>query len=324
MHTTNSLIVYTVISLIQFPQRTDHEPIANTALKTKLKKDRTLFENVHIQAAISTELASNLLVLAPLGTPEAKVQSRLLSSKVLAIEVAAVIEDLKSILHLGNKGKSGEIENDNLPIDPSGRPKKIKKVAGVEQENIIGLGRDSDKPEQVGDSSEDEDADEENINDEASDWESGTVGDDDDTLGDGWESDDVIDNPVGPEDLTSSSNSQSESDDDAISRDKGLPVKSLNTQKKPAVPKGKPTSTGIHSTFLPSLSVGFTRGESDGSEWSDSEAKIADGDQKKNRRGQRARRAYVEVYFESLLITVFDYHNSLVYGRRSTVKMPTI
>ena len=43
------------------------------------------------------------------------------------------------------------------------------------------------------------------------------------------------------------------------------------------------------STFLPSLAVGFTRGDSD-SDWSDGEANVADG-VRKNRRGQRARRA---------------------------------
>ena len=47
------------------------------------------------------------------------------------------------------------------------------------------------------------------------------------------------------------------------------------------------------STFLPSLSVGFVRGDSDDSDWSEleTEGKSTDLEPKKNRRGQRARRA---------------------------------
>ncbi len=61
--------------------------------------------------------------------------------------------------------------------------------------------------------------------------------------------------------------------------------------KNPLKPlKGTFEQSNTTSTFLPSLSVGFVRG-SDESDWSDSEAKIADSETKKNRRGQRARRA---------------------------------
>lgn len=48
-----------------------------------------------------------------------------------------------------------------------------------------------------------------------------------------------------------------------------------------------------HSTFLPSLAVGFVPGDSDDPDWED-EAKIAEVDKQKNRRGQRARRAIWE------------------------------
>lgn len=51
-----------------------------------------------------------------------------------------------------------------------------------------------------------------------------------------------------------------------------------------------PKARAGESTFLPSLSVGFIRGNSD-SDWSDGEADIADIPQRKNRRGQRARKA---------------------------------
>ncbi len=48
-------------------------------------------------------------------------------------------------------------------------------------------------------------------------------------------------------------------------------------------------STGA-STFLPSLSVGFIKGNED-PDWSESDTKAGDIKQKKNRRDQRARRA---------------------------------
>ena len=50
--------------------------------------------------------------------------------------------------------------------------------------------------------------------------------------------------------------------------------------------KSLPTSS---STFLPSLAVGFAKGDSDGSDWD--EAEEATTPARKNRRGQRARKA---------------------------------
>lgn len=57
----------------------------------------------------------------------------------------------------------------------------------------------------------------------------------------------------------------------------------------PKSKKSQPHGSKCQSEFLPSLSVGFTPGDS-GSEFSDTETKLVDGI-KKNRRGQRARRA---------------------------------
>ena len=70
--------------------------------------------------------------------------------------------------------------------------------------------------------------------------------------------------------------------------------KSVTRTRPAGASKGvasKSSNAGTESLFLPSLSVGFTRGDSD-TDWSDSEVRHADG-QRKNRRGQRARRAYV-------------------------------
>jgi len=51
------------------------------------------------------------------------------------------------------------------------------------------------------------------------------------------------------------------------------------------------------STFLPSLAVGYTRGDSSASEWSGDGRDTIDPSPRKNRRGQRARKAYVAFLF---------------------------
>jgi hypothetical protein len=61
------------------------------------------------------------------------------------------------------------------------------------------------------------------------------------------------------------------------------------TSHSPLLPDHAPPTSGTESDFLPTLSNGFIPGGSD-TDWSDSEAKVADG-VRKNRRGQRARRA---------------------------------
>lgn len=252
-------------------QRTDHEPIANTALKTKLNKDRLLSENEHIQAAISKELATNLLAPAASGTPAAKVQSRLLSSKLLAVEVANAVQDLKAALLPKPEATEGEEEEEIIE-----RPKKVKKVGSVEttkskERSIL--------PEASGSGSEDE-GEGEGEQSDAGGWESGTV--------DENSEEEEEDPPAARNHLLVSDGSSSTGDS---SSDDELQVKAKVPTKKVAASSVKPKVATAQSTFLPSLAVGFVRGGSEDSDWSDSEAKIADGDQKKNRRGQRARRA---------------------------------
>ncbi|KIM89335.1 hypothetical protein PILCRDRAFT_813271 [Piloderma croceum F 1598] len=251
-------------------KRTDHEPIAHTALTTKLKKDRLLSENSAVQAAISAQLSTNLLVPAVAGTPLSKVQSRLLSSKILATEVAAVIEDLKLILQPKSNDTTHEVEvhGDNRDAEKLlERPKKAKTEAS-----------DSDDP--------DEDADELEESDKAG-WESGVIDADEEVM-DGWESGSVR-SGVGHEDSSSTDNSGTEEEEDSDEENEKPPPRP--TRKESAFPQAKSKASAAESTFLPSLSVGFIRGDSD-SEWSDSEAKTADI--RKNRRGQRARRAIWE------------------------------
>ncbi|PBK74739.1 Bud-site selection protein [Armillaria solidipes] len=205
----------------------NHEAVARTALRSKLLKDRILSGNEHVQAAVSDQLQSNLL------GGSTKVQSRILSSKVLAVEIANIIESLRAVVL--------------PPADEDAEPpRKMTKV-------------------EVEDGEEEEEEEEDEAGDEMG-WESGTVGDDEKENDDGWES-----------------GSLDEGDDDTPT----------NPSAKPSTNKAQNKSSTGASTFLPSLSVGFIKGNED-SDWSDSDAKAGDIEQKKNRRGQRARRAIWE------------------------------
>lgn len=253
-------------------QRTDHEPIATTALKAKLNKDRILSRNADVQAAISTELSANLLVLAAPGTTAAKVQGRLLSSKPLASDVAAVIENLKAFFQSQEPKDSMEAYEDDLTSDTGvlENPQKAKRAHSL----------DSPEPD-------DSDGDIGNIHHPEQDqddggWESGTDGDD---LG--FVSGSLDGDTSSSSDEGFAINRDNDSQEEAVSGD---------LQINPSGGKATMAKTArTQSAFLPSLSVGYIRGDSGDMEWSDSDAKIADTPLKKNRRGQRARQAYVKL-----------------------------
>lgn len=120
----------------------------------------------------------------------------------------------------------------------------------------------------------------------------------------GWESGSVS----GGDDLPSAriADSDAESDDDAISIPARPTKKTKTKETKESKPKSaksqdkQPSKKLTSSTFLPSLSTGFTRGGSDDSDPDDDfgeglEDIIGKGrtGERKNRRGQQARRLYV-------------------------------
>lgn len=239
----------------------------------KLTKDKILGDNEHVQAAISQELASNILAPAPADTPAAKVQNRLLSSKSLAAGILAAVSDLRAALQ-PKPNKNDDKMEDIIETVVSERPKKIRKaiLAPTEDGDV-----EMDAVDLGGDAGGESEADGEVPDDEG--WESGTVGDDEKEVDDGWESGSLTREPIDSEqDLDESA--EEEGDEPRASR----PAPSRKAAANIA-------TSGIQSTFLPSLSVGFVRGGSEDSDWSEREAGAADPDQKKNRRGQRARRA---------------------------------
>ncbi len=200
-----------------------------------------------MQAAIDEEIGSKLIAQAQAGTTAYKAQSRLLSSRILAEQVASAVNSLRSIL--------GPLEaEDSTP--GKNMSKKARALTSAEEPvSHIVAGDKSGNGTMVDD----------NTADTEMGWESGSVSDEE------WESGTI------------------EEDARSVSRDEVADTLSdgEKIQDRDAL---KSKSSGLQSTFLPSLSVGFVRGNSDDSDLDESEVKIADPG-RKNRRGQRARRA---------------------------------
>ena len=267
------------------PQHADPEQFANTALKTKILKDKGLAHNDDVQAALTDKLSANLVAPQEPGSSATKVHGRLLSSKVLAEAVHAVVDTLREVLDPSlakgkahaKKGVDGEAdEDDSADEDEESAVERSSKKARLVEES---------------DEEEDEDEAEEDSDVEVDDagWESGTIDGGD---GAGWESgtvDDGDDAVVGSSDEDEDEEEEDDSEDHSEDDSDDAPIPQTKAATNDA--KSKSKTTGGESTFLPSLSVGFTRGDSDASDISDGEADAP----RKNRRGQRARRAYVSL-----------------------------
>lgn len=231
----------------------DSGPIADSALSTKIKKDKFLSQDPNLQSAMSKSLSSNLIASAVPGSAAGVVQSRLLSSKVLAVDVSRIIEGLRRLLNPAERAHHAEA--DSTEVSPP-RKKKQKTQQNEGLPNVPPV----DTPSE----------DEPRVNLEDDGWESGTISDGDHST----QGDSGVDEGPNEDDSTSD-----------------------NGDDHPPVPCERPRggSKAAQSAFLPSLSVGFIRGDSD-TDFSDSEEKAADTS-KKNRRGQRARRAIWEKKF---------------------------
>ena len=132
-------------------------------------------------------------------------------------------------------------------------------------------------------------------------WESGSIDDAGVKADDGWESGSV-------KSAYSNRTSESDSSESTPTSKKTL----LKAGSNPNAPTKTKTSTP-ESKFLPSLSVGFVRGDSD-SEFSDVEAPT---EMRKNRRGQRARRASVLLFVDRYVSDFFCRIWEKKYGRNA-------
>lgn len=218
------------------------------------------------------EEEGSLVVIAEPGTTVAKIQSRLLSSKFLSTQVATSLEALKVLLNPALKQNVPENNNNaHASSDKSiERPSKLRN-----EMPILDASSSTEKAQsKLDETNQTADIDMEG-------WESGTI-DEDRESDDGWESGDI--GPNDTQDGDHAYNQELESNDNETN----TKTKSKPSKAGKAV---KSLSSKNVSTFLPSLSVGFVRGGSDDSDWSEAEDKGTDLEPKKNRRGQRARRA---------------------------------
>lgn len=237
------------------------------ALKSKIKKDHLLSEDTRVQAAVAKELSNNIFDPAEPGSALAKVNGRLLSSKALAREVAVAVDGLKAVLRPKTK-ETTELQSEEGVMESTERPKKIKKSGATrEREEVQMIGGTPDI-----DATGQDEADRE-AGSASGDYEEGDA--------DGWESGSVHSISV---DRDSSATSDDDSDD--LGSQASPPKKRSDSKAKVTSAKAPATK----SQFLPSLSVGFIRGDSD-SDFSDTEVNPVNV--RKNRRGQQARRAYV-------------------------------
>ena len=272
----------------RYLQHAVHEQFGDTALRTKILKDGLLSKNENVQAALEDKLSENLIAEQEPGSSGAKVHARLLSSKILADTVHAIVDSLREVFNPSlAKGKTkvgdaeGESEEDN-------EEEEVDKDGDGDEEDVAVYSRAEKKakPAHPDDGETGSGAEADNAG-----WESGTVDGAEVGEGAGWESGSIDEEAEVA--MTNSSNTDDDSDDD------GDNSSSADSDTPPAK-KAKPSSkAGGASTFLPSLSVGYTRGDSDASDISDGEGAAGDVP-RKNRRGQRARRAYVHFSFVTL------------------------
>ncbi|TFK52536.1 Bud-site selection protein [Heliocybe sulcata] len=247
---------------LDYMKRISPDQVAATALKTKLNKNHSLRNNDQMQSAITSQLTPNCVVPAEPGSPLAKVQARLLSSKVVANAAVAVVHSILRFLHPESavSNAADGVEDDAQTSD---RPHKLSRL----------------RTESPGgsDLEDDDDGDAASVESDEEDAYQGSDDAPEEEVGSGGASDDsgVI-------------HSDAYDEDDPDSDD---PHANSRSTKSEGAGNSK-----SDSTFLPSLSVGFIRGDSD-SDFSDGEAASILGGPKKNRRGQRARRAIWEKKF---------------------------
>lgn len=241
---------------------------------------------------MEAELSSGVLVLSEPGTAARIVESRFLSSKRIAAEIQTVLQAIRKEVTGESGSKAPKATAMKAVHDTSGPAVRAQSTA----RGVGSSDEEGEDEEQPVDSEGEEDAEGEGAG-----WESGTVADGE--AEDGWESGSVDDAAIGGGHMggkgrlaldsdPESSDASEASSQPASKRKKQPEPKPSAVQAAMKNAKSKPKASAAESTFLPSLSVGFVRGDSDASDWSDAEANVADST-RKNRRGQRARRACV-------------------------------
>ena len=223
---------------------------------------------------------------ASLSKDEEVVRSRVLSNKSLALEIQKTLDKLhgktKATVEEPEDAGYEDVSMGDAGDDQEGQV-EIKATDEADESDL----EDQEESNGTRDDAIFDDADADDLASNAG-WESGSV---DDTGHVGNYSDDEA-SDSDAESGTDGSSMQEDEEEGGTDDDSDDAGPSSHKQKASTKVPGNDGS----SMFLPSLAVGFARG--DDSDWSDGEAKVADG-VRKNRRGQRARQAYV---FHSLSI----------------------
>ena len=256
-----------------------------------------LKDSEYVAAALAVEIPSttpsnSTLSVPTAGTPLAKVQARLLSNKIIASEVSSAIAALKAIINpelAPPPAKKAKANSEPLPSAEKGEKKKgtakenLKKLVDHAQEDASS--DDDERSDADGESNASERvqafSDEEDV--DGAGWESGSVSGDE---GAGWESGSIDGSEPGEDDSdvqSGPSDDDSDDDDRIVVPKKG--VKKDDSKAKAKAVTASNAKSKAESTFLPSLSVGFIPGSDD----SDIDEDAVP--ERKNRRGQRARRA---------------------------------
>jgi hypothetical protein len=270
------------------PQALNLAHFAAAVLIQKLKHNRTLSADQTVSNFLSTELQPSLpldyYAVEP-NSAEGKIRNRLASCKSFSGRASELVTALQAIL------------------DPSVAKSSSTTIVDEEEEDPEGQVEDGDGEDDFFDQAEPSD-------DQADDdgWESGSIHSGDDgpsnrlrTTSTGFDSEsepepgstsdaDSLSDPktksklkLRPESISGDGNDDPTPDSDS---DSDTPLPSPLVQRKVSKPSG---GAGT-STFLPSLSVGYIPGTGDSDP--EDELETAEGkNERKNRRGQRARRA---------------------------------
>lgn len=243
------------------------DAIGNSAFRSKIFKDYILRTNEAISSFVK-ELEPCLSGSVGPGSTLDKIQSRLLSSKILSAQVAASVESLRILVNPALKPQNDKnIRDHKDEVQPH---QKLKRKDSSHQSEPFEEDKVTSPP--VADDSG---------------WESGTVGTEGEIGDAGWESDygssrlqESVSNLEAQPETESEDESDSghESMNNPVVRKEGSHDRFSNVRNASSI---------TESTFLPSLSVGFIQGSDD------SDLNEAADMPRKNRRGQRARRACV-------------------------------
>lgn len=235
------------------PQQLDHDRMAILSLRNKFKKDKFLSKQPACEAAVSSELQLPPIEDAEKSKAASVVESRFLSSKTLAKEVDRVLQSFRALL--GGGTAAGDLAQRKASRRKvQNGPRLTRPPMPTTVRTLNMMNSSILQTLKVR----------------------------------------KVKLTVGNPALSMRTRRNPCLHPPAAASDADVPPKrpkKPSKQKPSAVAESSNPTSG--STFLPSLAVGFIRGDSD-SEWSDGEAAAGDLPQRKNRRGQRARKAIWE------------------------------